>query len=250
MYRFIKKILFSKKNSYFLCGSNVSRKWLTTMGINENQIVVHNFSSIHEADIISSPITNDRKREYKNSLQIQEKPMVLTVGRFLECKQFDLLIKSFIKLDSKYQLYLIGEGPEKENYEKIIKENNLQNIVILDFMSYARLKEYYKAADLFVLPSYKEIWGLVINEAMSFGLPIVSSDRCVAGVALVDAEKNGYVFPFDDSEQLSKYIDTILSNSSLRWKMSEHSLEKIREYTIENTAKIHLRYLEQQQNNY
>ena len=111
-------------------------------------------------------------------------------------------------------------------------------------MKYEKLKDYYKAADLFVLPSYGEVWGLVVNEAMSFGLPVITTNLCVAGHALIDEGENGYRFTFDNVDELTEYMEIVLSDSELRQRMAIYSLKKVRDYTIENTAAIHLQYLE------
>lgn len=242
--RIIKKCVFNRNYSHFFCGSDISKNWLISMGMDESKIVVHNFSSIHDIDILPEILSSREKKQVKTELNMDDKPTILAVGRFLDWKQFDLLIKAFISLDLKYQLYIIGEGEEKVKYENLIQDNKLHNVHIVDFMNYQKLKNYYKAADLFVLPSYGEVWGLVVNEAMSFGLPVITTDLCVAGQALIDVGKNGYRFTYNDVDELTRYMDIILSDTGLRHQMSINSLNKVREYTIENTAAIHLQYLE------
>ena len=173
----------------------------------------------------------------------EERKCVIGVGRFLDWKQFDLLIRAFAPLDKDYQLVLIGEGEEKPKYEEIVRENLLQNVHILDFMSYSQLTEYYKAADVFVLPSDGEIWGLVINEAMSFGLPIITTDRCVSGRALVLPGENGYRYTYNRIDELTECLEKVLGDIAIQEKMGKKSLEIIQNYTIENIARIHMLYL-------
>ena len=96
------------------------------------------------------------------------------------------------------------------------------------------LSEYYKAADIFVLPTREDIWGLVINEAMAYGLPVVTTNKCVSGVELVKDYKNGFIINVDDVKQLAYAINLILSDDILREKMSKESLKTIDKYTIEN----------------
>ena len=80
--------------------------------------------------------------------------------------------------------------------------------------------------------------GLVINEAMAYGLPVITTDRCVAGLELVKEGANGYIVPTEDAHSLAEAIEKVLC-SDLR-KMGESSLEKIRPYTIENMVKVHI----------
>ena len=84
-----------------------------------------------------------------------------------------------------------------------------------------------------------DVWGLVINEAMSHGLPIITSDKCVAGLELVD-RSNGFIVDSENSQQASDIIRLLYNNQSLVDKLSESSLKKISNYTIESMAKRHL----------
>ena len=88
------------------------------------------------------------------------------------------------ELDDKYNLVIVGGGQDEAQYRGYIKERGLKNVYLVGFKPKAEVFEYYKAADLFVLPTREDIWGLVINEAMAVGLPVVSTDMCVAATEL------------------------------------------------------------------
>ena len=90
------------------------------------------------------------------------------------------------------------------------------------------------------MPTRGDVWGLVINEAMSFGLPIVTTDKCVAGVELIENWKNGFLINVDDSEMLREKILTILSDEQLQHEMSVENVKQIENYTIEKMAERHL----------
>ena len=66
---------------------------------------------------------------------------------------------------------------------------NLKNVYFIPFQNSDIIELYFKAADLFVFPTREDIWGLVINEAMANALPIITTDRCVAGLELIENEK-------------------------------------------------------------
>ena len=118
----------------------------------------------------------------------------------------------------------------------------MPHVHFLGFQKKERLAEFYKAADLFVLPTREDIWGLVINEAMAYGLPVITTDRCVAGLELVEDGVNGYIVPVEDAQTLAEKIHAVLQ-SDLE-KMGQASLDKIRPYTLENMAKVHAEILE------
>lgn len=173
------------------------------------------------------------KETIRRKLGIQTPYLVLSVGQFIHRKGFDILLKAMKTVHADATLCLIGGTPTDE-YNSIIKENKLTNVTFRPFLSKDELNEYYKASDLFVLPTREDIWGLVINEAMSQGLPVITTDRCVAGLELI-SDKN-LIVPSEDSVDLGKAINNILDNVSFRRAISTYNLNKIRNYTIESMA--------------
>ena len=82
----------------------------------------------------------------------------------------------------------------------------------MPFMRKDQLKEYFLISDLFILPTKEDIWGLVMNEAMGYGLPVITTDKCIAGVELITDEINGYIVPINYVEELSNKNNFILSD--------------------------------------
>ena len=105
------------------------------------------------------------------------------------------------------------------------------------------LLSYYKAADLFVLPTREDIWGLVINEAMASGLPVISSNRCIAGLELIEEGVNGFIVPVENPKALHEKIEELLSDDELRVRMAKANVEKMQDNTMENIVKNHLKVL-------
>ena len=108
-------------------------------------------------------------------------------------------------------LVFAGDGPERSNLERRATELGLADRVrFLGFLNQSQLPPAYCAADLFVLPSLFEPFGLVVNEAMLCGLPVAVSDRVGARFDLVRPDENGYVFPAGDVEALAAILRQIL----------------------------------------
>ncbi|MBO5850772.1 MAG: glycosyltransferase family 4 protein, partial [Clostridia bacterium] len=119
-----------------------------------------------------------------------------------------------------------------------LKESlNLQNVHFVEHLDKESLKKYYKASDLCVFPTRYDIWGLIVVEALGYGLPIITTDQCVAGLEVVKNGYNGYIIPANDSEALSKKMLEVLSSGWLNKKTYESVLDSIKDYTIENMAK-------------
>ena len=108
-------------------------------------------------------------------------------------------------------------------------------------MSKESLADYYKASDIFVLPTHADIWGLVINEAMSYGLPIVTTNNCGAGRELIVPGINGFLV--DTIKDLRTAIEYLVDNIDKRSDITENNLKKISTYTIENMVDIHLKFM-------
>jgi glycosyltransferase involved in cell wall biosynthesis len=99
------------------------------------------------------------------------------------------------------------------------------------------LPDAYAAADLFVLPSkLHETWGLVVSEAMNFGLPVVVSDKVGCAADLVHPGRNGVIVPHDDAGALAHAIGTLLADPSLRQFFGAESRRIIDAYTIAAAA--------------
>ena len=232
--------------------------YLVHYGADRDRCYIYPFTSVKEADVLSEPISQEEKAELRKKLEIKEDKVVISVGQFIYRKGYDILLKSIAdKVGiTNIGIYLIGGEPTPE-YEEILKDYPYDNIHFIPFMSKSDLSEYYKAADLFVLPTREDIWGLVINEAMSFGLPVITTDKCVAGVEMIDG--NGKVVPVetDWAEEITDFFSNKElndgSNSIARTRktelsrpeMSRKSLEIAKKYTIEKMAITQYKYLEQ-----
>lgn len=232
----VKKWLITRPSAWISSGL-ITTKYLTHYGADASEIQHYPFSSLWQKDIPARVPTIQEKQNLRQKLGITEEKIVVSVSRFIPSKRLDMLITSASTLGNKVGVYLIG-GEATEEYSRIQKELNAQNVHFVGFLKKDKLTEYYRAADLFVLPTQSDVWGLVINEAMAQGLPVITTDRCVAGLELIENGKNGYIVPVDDQDALTQAILNTL-NSDCR-AMGEAALETIRPYTIENMAAAHV----------
>lgn len=232
------KSFFIRKASAWLSSSDDTTNYLIFYGAKKDKIYKYPFTSILKKDI--SGITDKNEIiKLKKKLNIKEDKVVLTVGRFIPVKGYDILLTACNGLPEDIGVYIIGGTPTQE-YVELKEKYNLKQVHFIDFKPKEQLKQYYKTANVFVLPTRGDVWGLVINEAMSFGLPIVTTDKCVAGVELIENWKNGFLINVDDSEMLREKILTILSDEQLQYQMSIENVKQIENYTIEKMAERHL----------
>ena len=239
----IKKYFISSASAWLSTGKETT-KYLKHYGAKEEEIYVYPFTSINEKDILNEPITIEQKNKVKTELGISEEKVIISIGQFIHRKGFDILLKAIKNVSSQVGVYIIGGQPTDEYIE--LKENlQLLNVHFVGFKSKDELKKYYKIADVFVLPTREDIWGLVINEALAFGLPVITTDKCVAGLELIANGKNGYIIPVDDVEALSNKINNLANVSKEeREKYYINNIKKTKEYTIENMAQKHIEIFE------
>lgn len=232
-----KRLLISSAKAW-LSSSNETTRYFEHYGARKNGIYIYPFTSISEKDVIDLPLSKNQKSIIRKDLEIIEEKIILSIGRMIEVKGFDTLIKSVARIDKSIGVYIVGGKPLDE-YIRLMKEYNIQNIHFVDFQTQNDLLSYYKMSDLFVLPTRGDVWGLVINEAMANGLPVITTDKCIAGIELIEDDVNGYIIPVDNEELLAEKIINLINDDEKMLKMSTNNLLKIKKYTIENMTNKH-----------
>ena len=239
------KFLFKKKlvrmADRWISSGKYTTEFLVHYGAEESRISRYPFSSVFERDILPCAPTPEEKRAVKGELNIPEERMVLAIGQFIPRKGFDVLMRAACCLDKTIGIYIVGGEPTEE-YIQLREELGLNNVHFVGFQKKEALARFYIAADLFVLPTREDIWGLVINEAMAYGLPVITTDRCVAGLELVEDGVNGGIVPVEDADALAAKMREVLRGDLET--MGNASLKKIRPFTIENMAKAHVEIFE------
>lgn len=233
----VKKFFISGACGYFSTSKEHDRYYIT-YGADPERIIRYPFTSLKASDLLESALTDGEKAALRKELGISEKRMIIAVGRFIPLKRFDLLIKSAKLLSDDVGVYFVGGIPTEEY---LTLAEGRPNIHFEGFKDKETLKKYYKASDIFVLPSSGEAWGLVVNEAMSNALPVLTTDRCTAGLELVREGVNGCIVPVGDLDALAEKLSFLLSSDLDA--MGRASLEIIKEYTIEKMAEAHMKAL-------
>lgn len=162
--------------------------------------------------------------------------IILYVGRLSEEKGLYTLVDAIAILNDRgvnARAVLVGSGPCAGDLKSYIELKDA-NVQMMGFTEGAGLTKIYIAADVFVLPSFSEAWGLVVNEAMEAGLPVIVSDKVGAQEALVRNDLNGRVFPAGSADMLAQNIMYMYRNRDLLSNMSESASQVIKNHTIES----------------
>lgn len=181
-----------------------------------------------------------KKDELKNKMGIKNKITVLYIGQLIERKNVKYLLKAYSKLKDGLDvaLLIVGDGDQKNELKDLCIKDNINDVFFVAFKQKEELPQYYAMSDLFVLPSVQEVWGLVLNEAMASGLPVITTNKVGASVDLIKNGENGYVVEPSNTEQLYEAMKKILSDPKIRESMGKRSQEIIEEhFTPEHSAK-------------
>ncbi len=243
---FHKKI--TKKADKVLVPGTKAFEWVSSQGIKEKDIVI----TPNASEIFYDKKKGETfKKELISKYHLKGKKVIVYVGRLIRRKGIKYLIEAFAKIKEKNSLlfivgggdfYHLGEPSLREELLEIVKKYDLEKrIIFTGEVKNNLVPAIYELADVLVVPSItekiSEPWGLVVNEGMQFGLPVVATDAVGAAYDMVENGKNGFIVPEKDSISLKKAIEGILSNKKLRDRMSKESKKKIKEkYNYETMA--------------
>jgi glycosyltransferase involved in cell wall biosynthesis len=181
-----------------------------------------------------------RRSELRQSFGIDDDaPVVLFSGKLIEKKQPLRLVEAYARVRAQQPCWLLiaGDGPQRTEVEYLAARLGAKGVRIAGFLNQTELSAAYAAADVFVLPSARhETWGLVVNEAMNFELPVVVSDKVGCGADLVEEGRNGFVVAHDSTEQLAEAIARLAGDAEMRRRFGRRGGEIVARYSIEACA--------------
>jgi glycosyltransferase involved in cell wall biosynthesis len=142
-----------------------------------------------------------------------------------------------VKIPGK-ELLFVGDGKLKPVLEAFVRKRDINSVRFLGFQRRLAVGKYYAIADALVLPSSREATGAVITEAMSFGLPVIVSDKVGFGMDLVEHGSNGFIFPVGDTAALAGYITQLMEAPiEARKQMGKRSRKLAEEWAKLDLAK-------------
>lgn len=184
--------------------------------------------------------TNQERNKIKQKLFNAENGdiIITSIAALHPRKGLKYLIKAFSKVIIKKtdcKLIIIGEGPERKSLEKLIKNLDLFNkIMLLGYQE--NIPKILKTSQMFILPSIKEAFGLVLLEAMAAQLPIIASN--VGGIPeIIQNHKNGELIESSNENALADKIIELLTNQALAQKLAFIGHHDVKNFDIKNMAK-------------
>jgi glycosyltransferase involved in cell wall biosynthesis len=218
------------------------KNFLIEKGIDANKIFIA-WQAV-DNELYGRKIANEEIELIMKKYNIKNERIVLYVGRLTKIKGFEYLLEALKKLNDKnieFTVVFCGDGSMRYNIEEYCKKNGI-NYRITGIIPYYNLPPFYRLARVLVLPSittktFKEPWGLVVNEAFNQGCPVVVTDAVGAGVGgLVKDEINGFIVPEKDPDRLAEALEKIILDYELWKKLSINAAEEIKKWTYERQA--------------
>lgn len=223
---------FMKRHDYAFSSGPITDRYFRFYGYPQEQILHYRMTSFSEKEIQENIAMSARKAEYRKELNLPDRYTFISVGRSLHRKGFDLLLKAYKEagLDQTCSLLIVG-GEATEDLQKIIDEEKVQNVRFYPFIASDELKKYYAASDAFILCTREEIWGLVINEALSFRLPVITSDNCVAGIHFREEGEDVLIVKNEDIQAYAQAMKEVHERKET--VIGSHASDS---YSLENSA--------------
>lgn len=194
---------------------------------------------VSEASLFSVPyaVDNDffaiapqslpERKSAKATLQLPpQKPMVLFVSKLMPRKRPMDLLKAFHNVriaGIDACLAFVGSGQQETILKEYVRQHQVPDVHFFGFRNQSELPMFYSVADVFVLPSENEPWGLVINEVMCAGIPVIASNEIGAVEDLVRHGENGFTFNAGDVDMLTEHLSHVLRAPEMRAGMGEAS---------------------------
>jgi glycosyltransferase involved in cell wall biosynthesis len=170
---------------------------------------------------------------------VDDAPVMLFCGKLVDKKRPLALIEAFAEVRKQQPCWLlvVGDGPLRAAAEELVRRDRISGVRMAGFLNQSELPAAYTAADVFVLPSgMHETWGLVVNEAMNFSLPVIVSDKVGCGVDLVRPGWNGYRVSHRGTQELADAMKILADDPELRRTFGARSRQLVDRYSIEACA--------------
>jgi len=169
------------------------------------------------------------------------KPILLSVGRFCEQKNFLTIIKAFAIISLKIpksQLWLVGDGPQKQKLQNYVKKTKISGVKFLGWQQ--NLERIYQKVSIFVFSSDWEGFGWVILEAMAYNLPVVATDTDFGPGEIIESNKYGILIK-NGYKEMAKQIISVLNKKKYLNSLSHQSSIRVKDFNLDSMCQRYLK---------
>lgn len=186
---------------------------------------------------VFQPSRDERRRAYGWA---EDVAVIGFSGKLIPRKGVDVLIDAVANLQNeglRVGLLLIGDGPGRASLEERARARQIKWTVFAGFKNQSELAACYTCIDMFALPSRFDPWGLVLNEAMLFAVPVVATDMVGASLDLIDEGRNGYIVETGNADALTAALRRLVALAPRRREFGARSEAIVRRYSYDNSVR-------------
>jgi glycosyltransferase involved in cell wall biosynthesis len=228
------KPLFAAISGFLSIGRH-NTEFYRAWGVPTQKIHLTPYSVDNDFWLTQATQFSSRKSQLKRDLGFAlEIPVILFSGKLISKKRPLDLLRAFEQVSKNHRcgLVFLGDGQQREELQAYANKRRLANVRFVGFKNQTEIAPYFAMSDVFVLPSGFEPWGLVVNEAMCFGLPIIASDKVGAAGDLVEPGVNGFIYPAGDVSALAAHREQLVLSPALRHSAGQASGKLIQKWGI------------------
>ena len=230
----LKKVVLRRGDGYLAAGEQSARNIAAAIG---KKVWPFYFSSLAETELAAH---RDRVREARRRAGVGRNDTILVVSRFLDVKGLDIALRVAAK-DRKLHFKFVGLGGRTDEFRAKAEELGAGQVEIVPFLQRDEREREYLEDRMLVLPSRQECWGLVVNEAASFGMPIVATTGVGSAVEFLVVDHPEFLAKPGDDDDLRAIIDMAMGlDASASRNYGEFLLEKSKDYSIERMVASHV----------
>ncbi len=234
---FLKSRFLQRCDGYVVAGKS-SFSYLVTLGVPEQRI----FTAPNAVDVDFFSRATRRSRngsDARRKLSLPDRYFIYA-GRLVTAKGIFELLEAYATLDSALRsevgLVFVGDGQDKAELVARASRITPGLVRLMGFKQREELAAFYALSEAMILPTRSDPWGLVVNEAMACGLPIITTNVAGCAADLVENGWNGFIVPPNDVGALSSAMCCLATNAELRKRMSLRSAERIQAYSPQRWA--------------
>ncbi len=231
----LKNILFRFVNHFLYIGTH-NKNYYENLGVDKSKMAFTPYA-----------VDNARFTEAANSLKPQatslrvqlglpvDRKIILYSGKYISKKRPVDLVKAYSKIaNENMALVMVGDGELRGEMEALIAVEKIPSVYLTGFINQTEIVKYYAIADVFVMCSdIGETWGLSVNEALNFGLPLLVSDTTGSSLDLVRNGENGFVFRTGAIDEMAEKLESLLKDDTFNTRAIDISKELVSIYSYQ-----------------
>jgi glycosyltransferase involved in cell wall biosynthesis len=230
---------FLKRCDRFVVPGRSARQYLASRGVREDFVYTAPNAVDNDLFVKAAELACNDALALRERLKLPAR-YFLFVGRLVAEKGVFELLSAYAKLDEPLHrqigLVLVGDGPAKPVLQGLAAKIASGHVIFPGFAHREQLPTYYALAEMLILPTYTDTWGLVVNEGMACGLPVILSRAAGCSDDLVEENWNGVLIPPKNESALVAAMERLATQNDVRLRMAANSRQRIARYSPEGWA--------------